>query len=197
MTTLTDLAADVYTLTNRPDLVNETNVALRAATLKMHQSDFYYKDLVEKPIVFSSAAYNQSFQYKSLFPQWRAVKYLRKVDPVTFLPGTLLQLLTPDEILDGYGYQKQDVFYVAGQDLQINSSTQQANFIIGFYQHPTVVAATYSSWIADEFPFAIIFEACATIFKAIGFDEQEAVYRTLSAEQITLIKMSNIVANGY
>ena len=55
MTTLTDLCADVYTITNRPDLINETKLAVKAATLKMHQSDYYYRDLLEQGITFDTS----------------------------------------------------------------------------------------------------------------------------------------------
>lgn len=49
-----ELVADVYTLTNRPDLVGETVLAVQAATLKAHQSDDYIYDFREQSIVFLS-----------------------------------------------------------------------------------------------------------------------------------------------
>ena len=41
-----------HTITNRPDLINETKLAVKAATLKIHQSDYYYRDLIEQGIAF-------------------------------------------------------------------------------------------------------------------------------------------------
>ena len=61
MTTLTDLCAYVYTITNRPDLFTETKLAVKAATLKMHQSDYYYRDLLEQGIAFDTSDYTQQF----------------------------------------------------------------------------------------------------------------------------------------
>ena len=46
MATLATLADDVYVLTNRPDLVSETRVALRKAIMKLHSADTFKRDLV-------------------------------------------------------------------------------------------------------------------------------------------------------
>jgi len=44
MATLNSLMDDVYILTNRPELVAETRLAVKKATLKLHQLDFFAKD---------------------------------------------------------------------------------------------------------------------------------------------------------
>ena len=52
MATFAELLADVYTLTNRSDLIAETKLAVKMATLKMHQRDYFYKDIRETGIQF-------------------------------------------------------------------------------------------------------------------------------------------------
>ena len=78
--TLTELQAEVYTLTNRPDLTAQTLAAVRSATLKLHQLDYFYKDLFETSLVFSSSEFIQQLEFRSLVPRWRALKYIRKLD---------------------------------------------------------------------------------------------------------------------
>ena len=56
MTVFSDLLSDVYAVTNRPDLVADTKLAVRTATLKAHRSDFYPKDLFETGLTFSTPA---------------------------------------------------------------------------------------------------------------------------------------------
>ena len=80
MSIFTDLCDDVYTITNRPDLINETKLAVKAATLKIHQSDYYYRDLIEQGIAFLTSDYIQQFDIYSLFPNYRALKYIRRYD---------------------------------------------------------------------------------------------------------------------
>jgi len=198
--TLTELQNEVILLTKRPDLAALTLSAIKASTLKMHQADYYPKDIFEIGLAFDESLTLQSLEYKTVFPRWRALKYIRKVDntatpPVAFGPS--LTVISPEQILDGYGYQKTEVCYEAGQILQIRLACPHQYFSIGCYLNPDVTSDTYSSWIAADFPYSIVYDATATVFKTIGFSEQEASMRTLVAEQIALIKISNIQAVGY
>ena len=67
MATFSDLTSDVMTITNRPDLIAETKLAVKAATLKIHQSDYYYKDLFETGLSWDTAAYTQEVDLSLLF----------------------------------------------------------------------------------------------------------------------------------
>jgi len=195
MASFTDLLSDVYTLTNRPDLVNETKLAVKAATLKAHQSDFYYKDLYETGVSFSSAAYVQGLEYRTILPRFRSLKYIRKTD-VTGTPGKFLSVVTPAMVLDVYGSQREDICYAAGELIQIKSSTELQYILFGCYLNPDVAESTYSSWVAIDHPYYIVYEAAITIYKAIGQDEQAAVYKKLADEQLAMLKASNIEIEG-
>lgn len=197
---LTELQSEVILLTKRPDLAALTLSAIKASTLKMHQADYYPKDLFETGVAFDEALTLQSLQYKQVFPRWRALKYLRKVDATANPPaafGPSLEVITPEQILDGYGYQRNEVCYEAGQILQIRLAHPHQYFSVGCYLHPDITDGNYSSWIADDFPYSIVYDAAASVFKTIGFSEQEASMRTMVNEQIALIKISNIQAVGY
>lgn len=198
---LTSLVNDVYTLTNRPDLVGETLLAIRTATVKAHCSDYFYKDLVESGVQFDLDLMQQSLDYKVLFPKWRALKYVR---PYIYGTGNtlgyttdVLDVITPDDIVDSYRINRDNVCYVAGQTLQIRTSIATQYFLISYYKYPDTGVDTYSSWIAEEQPAAIIYEAAATVFKSIGYDEQFAAYQGLVGAQYVELKTTNILANGY
>jgi len=195
-TSFASLVADVMTLTNRPDLVNETSLAVRAATLKAHQSDDYIKDLYEYSIVFGLTDYYQSLDYKTVLPLWRKPRYIRKYDADGSTPGVFLKYVVPEKILDDYKVDQLDIFYVAGSFVQIRSSTSLQYILVGCYQNPVVTELGYNSWIADDHPFAIIYEAAATVFKMIGLDDQVPVFRNLVAEQLQLLKQHAITGIG-
>jgi hypothetical protein len=194
--TLAELIAEVYTITGRPDRVAETLSAVKSATLKAHQSDYYYKDTFETGLDLQTAQYVHNFDYRAILPRWRAFKYLSKYDPVGDVIGKQFELVVPENVLDDYRLTRTDVCYVAGAYIQIHSSTEQRYFVFGCYLNPDVTQLGYSSWIALDHPYAIIFDAAATVFKAIGKDEEASAYRGLVAEQLAMIKMSNIVAYG-
>ena len=195
--TLAELIAEVYTITGRSDRVAETLSAVKSATLKAHQSDYYYKDLFETGLDFGYADFVMNFVYRDIIPLWRSLKYLRKYDMTNNMPGKVLTLLPPENVLDEYATQKTDICYVAGAYIQINSSTEQQYYLLGCYLNPNITETGYNSWVALDHPYCIIFDAAATVFKAIGKDEEAAAYRTMVAEQIALLRTSNIIANGF
>jgi hypothetical protein len=85
--TFDELLQEVYNITSRDDLVDMTKSAVKAATLKAHQSDFYSKDIYETPIEFAATSYVHSLDIISLIPNYRALKYLRKFDTTTVEAG--------------------------------------------------------------------------------------------------------------
>jgi hypothetical protein len=195
--TLNELIAEVYTITNRPDLVAQTLTAVRSATLKLHQSDYYYKDLRETGVSFVSALYVQQLEYRPLFPKWRALKYVRKTDAAGTDTGAFLELVVPENVLDNYKQNRNDICYVAGEVIQIRSSTQLQYIILGRYDSPDITQSGYSSWIALDHPYAIVFEAASTVFKMIGDTDQFAAYTQLAGMQLVELRNSNILAAGY
>ena len=98
--TFDELVAEVYLITNRPDLVNETESAIKAATLKAHKTDFYAKDIYETGVQFDTSDYRQALDYINLISNWRALKYIRRVEDETDDSGTFFDVITPEEILD-------------------------------------------------------------------------------------------------
>lgn len=186
MATFAELVSDVYTLTNRPYLVEETKLAVKMATLKAHQSDFYPKDLFEVGLSWTEPAFIQSIEYRTLIPRWRAFKYLRKYAGSSL--GEFFKLLTPEETLDGYGINRENICYLAGEMLEIRSNTQDTNMIIGCYLNPITTEQGFTSWIALDHPYAIVFEAARIIFRQVGAVDEANNMRTEVAEQYMILK---------
>lgn len=195
--TLTELQNEVYAITNRPDLVGRTQSAIRAATLKLHQSDFYYKDLFETGIVFSTAAYLQQLEYRTIIPNWRTLKYIRKSDVNGADNLPFLEIVVPELVLDSYHQNRNDVAYATGEVIQIRSSTKLQYIYLGCYVNPNITLTGYSSWIALDHPFAIVYEAAAQIFKQIGKTEEWQAYTLMAREQAQAIAVTNVQTVGY
>lgn len=195
--TLTELRQEVYNLTNRPALVAETLTAIRSATLKLHQLDYFYKDIYETGISFLAPAYVQTLEYRTLIPRWRSLKYLRKTDSTGQEQGALYTIITPESVLDQYGQNQLNVCYVAGAALKIRSEAALQYALLGCYVNPDISESGYNSWLALDHPYAIVFEAAAIVFKAIGDTEKFAAYTQLAAQQAAEVKLSNIQSYGY
>lgn len=188
--TFDELVAEVVAITKRPDLIDRIKSSVRAATLKAHSSDFFYKDIVEVPVQFLSPFYLQSFIPSEVVPGYRAAKYVRlwnstdtDINSVVGGPGKFLANIQIENSIDAYGTNKNDVFYLAGQAVQIRCSMPLNKVIFGCYRFPTVIPeANYSSWIAEDMPYVIIYEAARVIFKSISFTEQANEYSQLVSE---------------
>lgn len=191
MASLSSLMGDVYTITNRPDLINETKLAVKQATLKMHQVDYFPKDIYETGIIWNPIDFIQSLTYRTLIPRWRTLKYLRKY--ADGVPGDFFQLLTVEESLDRYAINRDNICYIAGESLEIRSSTQDETMLIGCYVNPDISDSGFSSWISDEHPYAIINDAAASVFKMIGKDEEAAYMKQVVTEQIQLLRQNQII----
>lgn len=193
--TFAEIVAEVALLTRRPDLTDRIESAVKAATLKAHQSDFFYKDLYEQSVQFVNPAYIQNFLPTDIFPLFRKAKYIRvwNGDDLTGYPGPFFQFIQVENSLDAYNNIKTNVFYQASQLLQCRGDLPIDKILFGAYVHPTITpAAAYCSWIATEMPWVIIYEACRVIFKSIGRDQEAAEMDRLTAEQYSLLKMSYI-----
>ena len=122
--TFAELLIEVYNITGRDDLVALTTSAIKAATLKAHQTDFYSKDIYETPVQFDTSSYTHALDIISLIPNYRALKYIRKYNVSDATAGDFISLITPEEVLDKYNRELTDICYVAGRNLEIKSSTE-------------------------------------------------------------------------
>ena len=195
--TFEELVAEVYLITNRPDLEGETKSAVRAATLKAHQSDFYSKDLFETGVEFPSSDYKQSLDYITLVSNYRSLKYLRRVEDENDDVGAFFDIIAPEESLDSYGINRSDIAYVAGRVLEIRSKVAFSKALFSCYVNPIVREGAYSSWVADQFPYAIIHESARRIFAAVGQMEESNGQLRLVAEEFNLLRQQSLSDVGY
>ncbi len=187
--TFDELKAEIFLITNRPDLVGETESAIKSATLKAHKSDFYSKDIHEQGVIFESSTFRQSLDYILLIPNFRAFKYFRRVEDENDDVGKFLAILSVDEILDSYGVNKNDIAYVAGRVLEIRSSVEFNTALLGAYVLPIVTPKEdYTSWVAEQYPFFIIHEAARRIFMSIGQLEESNAQRLLVGEEFITLR---------
>lgn len=184
----------VLTIVKRPDLLPRIQSAVSASILRCHHSDFFYRDIVEVPVQFTEVKHLQRFTPTEVLPRFRKVKYIRYWHGGT--DGRFGAMFTPIQIeasVDGYGYERDDVFYMAGTKLQLRGSLPIHRILFGAYQHPVISPTdAVESWILAEYPFAVIYDAAATIFRGINFAEQAAAYTNLALEELYKVKISNV-----
>lgn len=216
MATLASLADEVYTITNRPDLVAETLLSLRKAIRKFHGADTFKRDLAITRIDMTAQTPLDPNQYRwsldlSLFPmlrRFKGVNYPTDLTlPINQLPAPLTDWtvgfnrakefheIAPDNLFDSYGYERQNYFFITGNTVTIKSGWYIDYLDFAYYTWPAIPTNstdTINSWIVNEYPDAVIEEAAGVVFKMIGKDEEFGRFQGLFLENLAIIKASAI-----
>lgn len=200
MATINSISADVYTLTNRDDLVSETKVAIRKAVFKFHSADTFKRDL--KTVRLSLADYPLTIpdQFRwdiplSTFPAFRRPKVLRYPLELRLWGSNDFEELSAENLFDSYKAEVKRYFFVAGSTLSIKADCSPQYLDFTYYAYPTVPAdpeATIQSWICDQYVDSIVEEAAGTVFKMIGKDDEYSRYQTLFAENLAILRATDV-----
>lgn len=165
-----------------------------------HRKEFWQRDIIDQdPIIFG----NQTLAVQQInlmaIDRFRKLAYLRDYDPNASYLGSNNQVVYGvagaeyEEIslpfsTDSFGYDKNYVFYRAGELLQLRSAAAIKAVLLGCYIDPVVEpVANINSWIADLYPNLIAATVKARLFSDIGkMDEAKAAQGEMMEESMTL-----------
>jgi hypothetical protein len=184
-----DILADVYTLTNRPDLVAESKLGIRAATLKLHGLEFWREDRVEDVLSVSVADNTFVIAKGALIYPLRHVDYIKKGASDVYFDE-----VAPKNILDGYGYRRTNIYYRAGDNFNFLCDTGETYIIFSYYKQPVATETGYDSWIASLYPLTVAVEAAIFVFSAIGDKEQEARMENMAQTNLAILQINHLDA---
>lgn len=184
MSAQTDLydsvVADVITLTNRPDLADETAIAVRTATISVHSSTNWPRDLQTALVKLPNASNITALDIQVLFPRLRGVSSLRITD-VNFDPinsdDANIEIVEMDDIYDPvYKQLRNNIAYVGGTTLNVRNYIAAYGYLVSYYSLPRVRRDDYTSWIAQLSPDAIVYQAASIVFSTNGNEEKAKSY---------------------
>jgi len=194
--TINSLKDDLLnSILKRPDLADMSTLHIKNAILKAHAADFWIRDLFETNFAFGAKDTVYTLYPETLIPRYRVVKYLNAIDPVTGFTIQPMKKIDVGQFLDGYNYIRDNSFYQAGNTLKIRVSAQYDTYGIGCFLFPDTTL-TVPSWIADQYPFAILYEAARTMYKIIGKADESRSMELLVGEAMAEVKMSGIDIPG-
>lgn len=194
------LQTDIYNLTKRPDMQAETAIAIRKATLKLHNADTWKNDLTNTIYALPANPSTDlvSFRYAidmtqvAYFPYFRKIKSIYEYNNPLTGREQFYKELEVDRIQDDYLLEDINYWYQAGRQVNLRANKSLTNLNITYYRFPDVTAANYTSWIADQFPDMVIEEACAKLFKTIGKDTEAQAYSNMFEENLAMLRISEI-----
>lgn len=169
--TYADLFAEIKLLSKRGDVDDKIAIYLRQTTMRAHRLDLFWRDIVEVNLTFASSQ-SVTLDVSSQLTRFRQIDYLRYYDPLTGNLGTFLKMIAPSEILDDYNFYREDVWYMAGTNMQIRFLTVTAGARLAYFQNPDVNPLTYNSWIMDELPDLLVQGTLAALYNGTGKQEE-------------------------
>jgi hypothetical protein len=169
--TYADLIAEIKLLSRRGDIDDKIAVALRMTTLRAHRLDYFWRDMVEANVFFG-ASQEVTIDITTSFTRFRQVSYVRCMDPNTQQLGQYLDEADAANLLENEMYYKNNVWYLAGTNLQarFNYAAQAAR--VGYWQNPDVAAGSYNSWIKDQLPDILVQGSLAYLYNMTGKQEE-------------------------
>lgn len=172
----TSIRDQVYTLTNKPTLTTETDIAIRQAVRAAHRVGKFWRDLVTVPLTSVAVATVQTIDL-SLYPDFRQMASF--VSPYKDAPFTPVDALS---LVDPYGYLKQDVYYAIGTTLNVRAAAPSDTYTMTYWSMPVIPDITLlSDWVADKFEDYIVLHAAASVFAIIGEAEIKQRIESLAA----------------
>jgi hypothetical protein len=148
----------------RPDKAEDIKDAINDAIEYCVVNGDFADDLVEGNTTVDSTVYTQSIVISTTFTRFRKVKYLR--------PNGYNKLLSPRDparIFDDKGNTCRDVWYRAGDNLILNTSSLVSTIYYGYYQFPARMEDdTDEHWMLSNMYTAIFNIALADIWDDIG-----------------------------
>jgi hypothetical protein len=194
---LVELQEKVIEITNRPDLAALTFSAIQSATLKAHRFDYFPKDLFQGVIDTGASSAEKELSTTLALPRFRTLNFVRVYDIPTAKPTVEFNIIDALNLNDAYGVQRPNVAFLAGDNIRLKAAAAFQHIYISYYIDPIITTAGYSSWVANSFPFAIIYEAAAQIFRSIGQMEKFRTQRELVSDELTILRTTSIQQVGY
>lgn len=182
-----DILADVYTITNRPDLVAESKLGIRAATIKLHSLEFWNEDreVESLSVVTANSLFSVAKSAFTFSP--RKIEFFKKA-----VADIFFEEIDVVQMLDRYGVKRFNTYYQAGSSFNFLTDSADTEVIVSYYRNPVATEIGYSSWIAEEYKELVAFEAAIFVFSSIGDKEQEQRIEKMAAQQLAILQINHM-----
>jgi hypothetical protein len=207
MTTLAEMREWVYGITARPDLITNTTNEILKATIKEHAAQNYTKDLViSEPIELTQV---DSFRYTvdlSSLSVRKIGTVIEYVESMASSPAYLsyegfagqikfMERALTDKF-DNFHVERSNIFYRHNNTLDLVANRAVASVVLIYYTKPNIAVDTYSSWIADDYPYVIAEHAAINIFNMVGLYDEAKMYQGKLFDNRMDIMRNEVGENG-
>lgn len=186
------LTTEVYQLTSRPDMAQQTQLALKATLRELHMSAKYPRDLFIDDITLAAAGTDTVFGLLA-----KSVRLVSHLNPATGLAGYVsvpMFQLTTSEIPIAIAQGRTECFWLQGPNLYIrHSGAAPTTAQLVYYPLPDVsdvVAAT--DWLVTDYASAVMYGAASKVMTRIGNQEAAAGFQQMYVQELQLLQASEL-----
>ena len=176
--TLTELVQEVLDWTNRPDLEAQARSSIRRTTLSLHRTHAFWRDIQSFTFTPGLASFGTILLSSPSAPRFRGFQSVT---------DNKLRLVDPDDLYDLDGYQRTDCIWAAGSAINWRSTAGNYPITVNYFQDPDIATATFTSWIADLQPDAIITSAVASLMSLKGEDSIRQRAAQMAQEEVAAL----------
>jgi hypothetical protein len=192
MATWDDLKTDVFTWTNRPNLVTETELALRQAIRTAHRQGKFWRDITTVSIVPPTMDTIQQIDLETYCPNFKQISYIKSGARDFYYSEATAQML-----LDHDGYAKVDVYWGIGNILNIRACAAENLYEIAYYRQPiTAPPESIDDWLLATYKDVVVLIAAGTILGIVGEQEIKSRVDTLLLLEVAGLQQDQIEITG-
>ena len=186
-----DLCAEVQAVFRRPDKQAVVESKVKEAIHAAHTRDKFQRDVVEfsSPSIVCGGVRNAyTLNLADLGAQrFRSLVSVQHLDSLTGLAGNEIAIEDfPQASFDIYGMSKAPRVIAIGDSLIVDlgdAAGTSRKFYILYVAFPLLTAPVPESWIMRDFPYLIIHDALARLYRITGNAEQAGAARMDAEEQ--------------
>jgi len=197
----TELCSEVQAVFRRPDKQAVVESKVKEAIHAAHVRDKFQRDVEQysTPSIVCGgvrSAYIISLSAVSL-PRFRSLVSVQLLDSNTGLAGKEIPIEDfPQASFDMYGLSRVPCVTAIGDSLIIelgDAVGTSRQFYLLYVAYPLLVSPVPESWIMRDFPYLIIHDALARLYRTTGNAEQASAARMDAEEQMQKLVESALV----
>lgn len=198
MTTFAEMRSLVLGITKRPELVGLTDTAIRIATQRAHQVDFFRRDLQVTQIPYTVSLTAMFYDFPNVSTSLPRLRTIKNVYGLTSEGFKIEQLeyRETDDLYDSDGAPRRYVYCVIGDTLRCFFDLPTGIAEVYYFRMPNVSVDSYSSWIADAHPDELAQWASAIVFARSGFMEIASQINETDVRPFKETLVSNYLLGG-
>ncbi len=197
--TYNEIFAEVMSFFKRPDKADDVKAKIKEAIHRAHTTDRFMKDAVEAvtDALVCGGVRSSYGIVTSTFANFRDAISVQLYDETSGTAGVELPLNdTVEASMDSYGVKRIPSVMQIGDVIQValgDTPGRVRRFVFCYLAYPTLTDPIPESWIMRNYPYLIIHDALARLYRTTGNAERAGASAQDAQDQRMILVQNNLV----